>query len=122
MSEQLDAFDVARGLRRKEEALDDAQSNHGRDLKLCREYLRELYAERKRDYPIGADVAYVSADDARRFIKKNPHLRIVPGPWLGALFKEDGWRATGKRIPSVVASNNGRRRAWPLTGWGEIAR
>lgn len=106
---QLDAFDGPRGERRKEAALDDAQSNHGRDLLLCRNYLREIYAERKRDYPTGADVAYVSADDARRFIKKNPHLRIVPGPWLGALFKEEGWRVTGLRIPSVVATNNGRR-------------
>lgn len=103
---QLDAFDPARGERRKEAALDDAESGHGRELKILRNHLRGLYLERR---GLGGSHAYVSADDARRFIKLNPSCRIVPGPWLGALFKEEGWRGTGLRIPSVVASNNGRR-------------
>lgn len=105
---QADLFDAARGQRRKEAALDDAEAGHGRDLRLCRNYLRETYRDRTQDFPPGVG-AYVTADDARFFIKRNPHLRIIPGPWLGALFKEEGWRATGKRIPSVIASNNGRR-------------
>lgn len=103
---QGDIFDGARGARRKDAALDDAESGHGRDLRILRAELRAIYREREREQ---GRAAYVSADDARLFIKRQPHLRIVPGPWLGALFKEEGWRATGHRIPSVVASNNGRR-------------
>lgn len=107
---QTDIFDSATSQARKTEELTAHEERQARALKAVRAHLRALFIMREAQQ--GRE-AFVTADDAAHFLRKNPIHRFVPGPWMGAIFKSKGWTHTGKWVASVRASNNGRmNRCW----------
>jgi hypothetical protein len=107
---QGDIFDSATSQARKAEELAAHEERQARALKGVRAHLRALFIMREATQ--GRE-AFVTADDAAAFIRKNPNFRFTPGPWMGAIFKSKGWTHTGKWVSSVRASNNGRmNRCW----------
>lgn len=109
------------GEQRKEKALEKHETS-GRAplLRFLRRKLRELYAERKQRNPY---TTFVTADDAVRVLEE---ANIIPQDdagedepryWLGALFKEEGWKHTGRSVPSLRKELNGRHvRCWRWEG------
>ena len=112
----------ATGEAKKEKALKLAEDGHPERLQRLREALKKLYHERATDpYNPHPSLHFVTADDAVHILEKNNNYGYGdindPKPWLGALFREPGWKFTGDWAPSVRASNNGRmNRCWRWEG------
>lgn len=83
---------------------------YARVLLYLRGELREVYRTRG---------TFVTADDARLALRRSPYKALEGDdmPWLGALFRQKGWKHTGQWVPSVFAGNNGRQnRCWIWEG------
>lgn len=113
------------GEQRKEKALKrHEESSRAPLIRFLRTRLMFLYKERAFDqrHNPSADI-FVTADDAVRILKDR---NIVPTDddgedeprnWLGALFKNPGWRYTGRSVPSLRKELNGRHvRCWRWEG------
>jgi hypothetical protein len=114
------------GQERKEKALKrHEESGRAPLIRFLRRELRKLYEARVRDIPGGAmpQIPFVTADDAVRILRGS---RVVPQTddgkdeprnWMGAIFKEPGWRYTGRSVPSLRKEANGRHvRCWQWEG------
>lgn len=104
------------GEKRKEKALTTQERTYKNALEYLRDHLRILYRSRREERNPDA---FVTADDARAALRRS-HYRLLEGdsmPWLGALFREKGWKHTGKWVPSIYDRNNGRQnRCWIWEG------
>lgn len=102
------------GERRKDRELANHETRHEDRLAFVRDRLKRLYRKRLAEYTQAgtSEHAGVSADDAHAILKANANLGYLDDdeakPWFGAIFRERGWRRTGKWVPSLRDSNNGR--------------
>lgn len=118
------------GEKRKEKALEKhAQSGRAPLIRYLRTELKKLQAKRDKDrerdffgkhpQPTIDGQTFVTADDAVKILRES---KVVPTNddgteeernWMGALFKEPGWRYTGRTVPSLRDESNGRHvRCW----------
>lgn len=107
------------GEQRKDKALEKHETSSRAPLiRFLRNRLKALYYTRSH-----SDRAYVNADDAVKILKES---NVVPQNddgtdeqrnWMGALFKEEGWKYTGRSVPSLRKELNGRHvRCWRWEG------
>lgn len=122
------------GEKRKEKALEKhEQSGRAPLIRYLRAELKKLQADRDRQrierlfgknpVPTIDNQTFVTADDAVRILRES---KVVPTNddgteeernWMGALFKEPGWRYTGRTVPSLRDESNGRHvRCWRWEG------
>lgn len=122
------------GEKRKEKAIEKHESGGRAPLiRMLRQQLKMLYGARvaqrsarlftKHPVPTIDDQPFVTADDAVRILKNTgivPHDedgKEQPRNWMGALFKEEGWKYTGHTVPSLRPELNGRHvRTWRWEG------
>lgn len=106
------------GEKRKEKALERHERSGSRAvlIKYLRAELRQLYFRRTAGRPDSE--RFVTADDAVAILRESkvvPHTEDgeeEPRNWMGALFKEPGWRMVGS-VPSLRPEANGRHvRCW----------
>jgi hypothetical protein len=110
------------GEQRKDKALEKHEASGRAPLiRFLRAELKKLF--QARDLQYCGDHAFVTADDAVRILKES---KVVPQNddgtdeqrnWMGALFKEPGWRYTGRSVPSLRKELNSRHvRCWRWEG------
>lgn len=104
------------GEKRKEKAIEKHEnSSRAPLLRVLRNRLKLTYDLRVRKHGFEA---FVTADDAATLLKELPVDRdsegnALPRNWMGALFKEPGWKFTGRTVPSLRPEANGRHvRCW----------
>ena len=88
-------------------------------LDALRDELRKLYAARVNR--LGEAMAYVTADDARRMMDRDPRLRPPAGTSnnaLGALFRTQGWEKLGYTKSTTEGSHGNLIAQW---AWQEAA-
>lgn len=96
----LSLWDQPVEARKGRQALDRHAEAHRDRLTVLRAFLRQLCASAGRP---------VSADDARAYLARHPEWDLTPTRnYLGALFRESGWRFVGY-VPSETPGSHGRR-------------
>ena len=84
-----------------------------------RDRLRALYLERKASWPLSWGDPYVTADDARALMEKDPALRPPPqrsNNALGSLFLPTGWVRVGYHISTTKGAHRNRIGRWAWVG------
>ena len=96
-----------------------AKDDDGRWLELLRDELRKVYLRRKNDWPVSWGDPYVTADDARTLMERDPALRPPPhrsNNALGSLFLGKNWRRIGDHVSTQSGAHRNRIGRWAWVG------
>ena len=84
----------------RELVFDRHETRHARRLRVVREAMASLY--RSRLVELGFDRAYVSGNDVRRWLLRNPEYDIGGSAnWRAAVFASKEWEWTGQMVEST---------------------
>lgn len=116
-----DAWHTGTGPERREAALLTLETVRTEALRLVRQRLEALYAERQQAH--GPERAHVSADDAGRIWSQILDRQELPGAgrisraFLGCVFRDGTWEFTGTYQQSSQPKNHARLlRQWRKKG------
>jgi hypothetical protein len=98
----------------RELALDLHESQHAERLTVARKAMEALYRRRFSTYWYADCGAYVTADDARRWLRDHPEYDTPNRNWMGAIFTRKDWKAVGDHISTTPGSHSNRLRKWVL--------
>ena len=89
-------------LKARDRILESLESTHGSVLNALRTELKVIYENRVITY--GEDVAFVTADDARRILRG---WEVKAGNWMGSLFRDGKWEFAGEYHLSTTPGSHG---------------
>jgi len=85
--------------------MDRHETRHQRRLRVLREAMASLYRAHLTEK--GFDRAYVSGNDVRRWLERNPEWNAEGSAnWRAAVFASKEWLWTGEMIPSTAKGGN----------------
>ena len=93
--------------------LTQLEAHHPDRLAVTRAAMVRLYRERLMRH--GLEIAGVSADDARRWLRDHPEYDRGNHNWLGALFRAPGWVRVGRITSTTPGSHGNELRRWAWT-------